>query len=533
VEGAVIVAGNIFGDIFSTIGNVLGGAASAAAAGIIIVLAHAVLGSLTRAIEWLSTVWVNTPTPTLVDASGTATGTVAWMQGELLPLTAALAVGSIIFGGARIAVAEAGHTEAREFTRWLFVYALASAGGVAFAAMVIRTCDGFANYIIAQATTGSNFGDHLAQALGLVTQAVGSGTLQPQGGFLLGLAGTGASAMLAIIIGAIALVASFVEFMLMAFRGGVLVILCGLIPLAAAFSNIPTGERWLRRIAGWILALALYKLAAAFCYAAAFRLSAGTDAISVMDGLALLIVSVLALPVLLRLTLPAAEHFTLHRGAAATTRTAIGAMPTGAITLAATGGGGGAVMATGALGQQLASTGSQGDGAASGASGVGAVPGGGSSPAASGHGGADASGSRGASVPSPAGMSGADGTRNSGGVGDSSGGPTNPTGGEGSPGGGITGATSTSFTVPGRGGSRGGDAASAGGGSAMPSGAPDAGSPPDRGGIEGSRVNFQVPGEEPAGGSGVPRHSQSGLFSPHGSSNADDPARTDESWSDD
>lgn len=187
----MIVAGDIFGDIFSTIGNVLGGAASSAAAGIITVFAHAVLGSLTRAIGWLSTVWMNTPTPTLVDASGTATGTVAWMQGELLPLTAALAVGSVIVGGAKIAVAEAGHTEMREFTRWLFVYVLASAGGVAFAAMVISTCDGFANYVIAQATTGSNFGDHLAQGLGLATQAVGSATLQPQGGFLLGLAGTG------------------------------------------------------------------------------------------------------------------------------------------------------------------------------------------------------------------------------------------------------------------------------------------------------------------------------------------------------
>jgi hypothetical protein len=83
VGGAVIFSGDIFSDIFSTIGNVLSGAASSAAAGIITVFAHAVLGSLTRTIEWLSTVWMSTPTPTLVDASGTATGTVAWMQGEL------------------------------------------------------------------------------------------------------------------------------------------------------------------------------------------------------------------------------------------------------------------------------------------------------------------------------------------------------------------------------------------------------------------------------------------------------------------
>jgi hypothetical protein len=526
VEAVVIVASDIFGDIVSTIGNVLGGAASSAAAGIITVFAHAVLGSLTRAIEWLSTVWMNTPTPTLADASGTATGTVAWMQNELLPLTAALAVGSVIVGGAKIAVAEAGHTEAREFTRWLFVYALASAGGVAFAAMLISTCDGFANYIIGQATTGSNFGDRLAQGLGLVTQAVGSGTLQPQGGFLLGLAGTAGSAMLAIVIGLIALAASFVEFVLMAFRGGVLVILCGLIPLAAAFSNVPTGERWLRRIAGWIVALALYKLAAAFCYAAAFRLSAGTDVIAVMDGLALLVVSVLALPVLLRLTLPAAEHFALHRGAAATTRMAIGAMPTGAITLAATGRGAGAVVATGAGERGLASSAGRGGGVGGGPPGAGAASGGDNRRAGSGHGGGDPGGSTGGRVPGGAGEA-----RGSDGAGNAPGGPASPTGGEGSPGGGIARGTSTSFAVPGRGGSPDRDAASAGGGPGMPSSAPKGGALPDGGGVGASRVDFEVEGTAPPGGSGAPGHSQSGPLQPPDLSNRDDPTGTDESWS--
>ena len=70
VEVLVIVAADIFSDVGSAVGNVLGGVASSAAAGIITVFAHAVLGSLTKAIEWLSTVWINTPTPALVDASG-------------------------------------------------------------------------------------------------------------------------------------------------------------------------------------------------------------------------------------------------------------------------------------------------------------------------------------------------------------------------------------------------------------------------------------------------------------------------------
>ena len=527
----MIVAGDIFGDIVSTIGNVLGGAASSAA-GIITVFAHAVLGSLTRAIEWLSTVWMNTPTPTLVDASGSPTGAVAWMQGELLPLTAALSVGSVIVGGARIAIAEAGQGEAREFTKWLFVYVLASAGGVAFAAMLVATCDGFASYIIGQATTGSNFGDHLAQGLGLVTQAVGSSTLQPQGGFLLGLAGTAGGAMLAIVIGAIALIASFVEFVLMAFRGGVLVILCGLIPLAAAFSNVPTGERWLRRIAGWIVALALYKLAAAFCYAAAFRLSVGTDVIAVMDGLALLVVSVLALPVLLRLTLPAAEHFTLHRGAAATTGAAIGAMPTGAISLAATAGGRGAAMASGAVGQRLAGTPSQRGEAAGGPSGAREGGSGGSRPASgAGNGSTGAGGSAGAA--GSRGVSSGVGTKGSDDAGDRPGGPASPTGGGGSPGGGITGTTSTSFAMPARGNAPDRDAASAGDAPAMPSRAPEGGARVDGGDVERSSVEFGAADEGAAGATGGPGHSQSGRVHPYESSSGDDPTGTDESWSSD
>lgn len=500
----MIVVADIFGDIVSTIGNVLGGAASSAAAGIITVFAHAVLGSLTRAIEWLSTVWMNTPTPALVNPSGNATGTVAWMQGELVPLTAALAVGSVIVGGAKIAIAEAGHAEVREFTRWLVVYVLASACGVAFAAMLITTCDGFANYIIAQATMGSNFGDHLAQGLGLATQAVGSTTLQPQGGFLLGLAGTGASAMLAIVIGAFALVASFVEFMLMAFRGGVLVILCGLIPLAAAFSNVPTGERWLRRIAGWIVALGLYKLAAAFCYAAAFRLSAGTNVIAVMDGLALLVVSVLALPLLLRLTLPAAEHFTLHRGAAATTRTAMGAMPTGAVPLAATASRGGAVLATGAA-EQFASGASRSGGTVGGPSGTGAARGQGG---ASRDGATGARGAAGPSPPGPPGWTGGDGAKRSDRSGGRPAGPAHPTG-EGSPGGEIAGTASTGLAGPGRGAS------------------------PNRETIDASRGTFEAGGEAPPGGSAAPVRSQTERVQPPEVSGGEDRTGTDEPWSGD
>jgi hypothetical protein len=387
--------------------------------------------------------------------------------------------------------------------------------------MMITTFDGFANYIVAQATVGSNFGDHLAQALGLASQAVGSHTLEPQGGFLIGLAGTASSAILAIFIGVLALIASFVEFLLMVFRGGVLVILCGVIPLAAAFSNIPAGERWLRRISGWIVALALYKLAAALCYAAAFRLTAGTDVIGVMDGLGLLIVSVVALPVLLRLTLPAAEHFTLHRGAAASTRVAVGALPTGAVTtLAATGGATGAAMATGMVSHQTAGA-ANGAGHAPGAA-SGASAGHGSGPArASRNDQTGSSGSAEVRTPRSRGLAGGDGAAGSAGAGE----PASPTAGEGSRGGGITRATSTSFGIPGSAGSRDQDTSSR---PARPSGAPEGGTRPEP--VEGSREEPRGVGEAPAGGSAAPHRSpRMPVDEPKSSSK--NPTGTDESGS--
>ena len=169
-----VVPADVLGDVFGFFTNILGGAASSAAGDIITVFAKAILGSLTQAVEWLATVWIGTPTPTIADATGSATGTTAWLQGELLPITASLAVLSVLIGGARIAYAEHGAGEAREFTKWLFCYVVASAGGVALAALVINTCDVTASYVITQSTHGQNFGDHLAQGLGLVTQATGS-----------------------------------------------------------------------------------------------------------------------------------------------------------------------------------------------------------------------------------------------------------------------------------------------------------------------------------------------------------------------
>src|SRR3546814_1433386 len=80
-----------------------------------------------------------------------------------------------------------------------------------------------------------------------------------------------------LILGAIALLMVFVQVALMVVRGGLLVILAGVLPLAASFTNTQMGKQWFGRIVGWTFAFILYKPAAALIYSAAFQL-VGTDA---------------------------------------------------------------------------------------------------------------------------------------------------------------------------------------------------------------------------------------------------------------
>ena len=62
-------------------------------------------------------------------------------------------------------------------------------------------------------------------------------------------------------------------------RSGMLVILCGVLPLTASFTNTQTGKSWFTKCIGWLTAFIMYKPAAAIVYAGAFRL-AGADAFS-------------------------------------------------------------------------------------------------------------------------------------------------------------------------------------------------------------------------------------------------------------
>ena len=69
------------------VGKAVGGAISSVAGDAITALAKAVLGALGHAVEWASTLWVGIGTPPVADAAGQPTGTVAFLQQNLLVFT--------------------------------------------------------------------------------------------------------------------------------------------------------------------------------------------------------------------------------------------------------------------------------------------------------------------------------------------------------------------------------------------------------------------------------------------------------------
>ncbi len=109
------------------------------------------------------------------------------------------------------------------------------------------------------------------------------------------------------LLGLLALLMSYIQIVLMVVRGGMLVVLGGILPVTASFTNTEMGRMWFKRAIGWTIAFILYKPAAAIVYAAAFRMTGmdlfktdGTGLLQILTGLALMLIALIALPALIR-----------------------------------------------------------------------------------------------------------------------------------------------------------------------------------------------------------------------------------------
>lgn len=255
------------------VSNVVKSVTSGATSDVLSGIAQAISAGVRWVVTNTATWWVRIPSPNLA-----AEPAVTRIQQWLLPITAAVAVGGVIAAGARMALTRRA-SPLLDITGGLLTVALASTLGVAAATLLLKAGDAWSAWIL-QVSTGGEF----TQRLNLVLQLGG---------------GTAAAVML--VFGLIAIVLSLVQAVLMLFRQAALLILAGVLPLAAAGSIAPMTRTWVRKVTAWMLALICYKPAAAAVYAAAFTLiGTGRSPRTVLMGFVMLLLSVLTLPALMK-----------------------------------------------------------------------------------------------------------------------------------------------------------------------------------------------------------------------------------------
>jgi hypothetical protein len=249
--------------------SVAGLAASGALDGIASAIQSGTAWVVTNSIDW----WIRVPSPDL-----TAQPVVGRLQQWVLPIAVAVAVFGLLVAGGKMALTRKANPLV-DAGSGLVIIAATSAIGVLLPTLLISAGDAWSTWVL-QASTGGQFASRLTELLSL----------------------SGAPAGVTVVLGIVAMIISAAQAVLMLFRQGALIILAGTLPLAAAGTLTPATRTWFKRVTGWMLGLIFYKPAAAAVYATAFiMIGSGSGLRAVLTGFAMVLISLLALPVLMRL----------------------------------------------------------------------------------------------------------------------------------------------------------------------------------------------------------------------------------------
>ncbi|WP_298325102.1 hypothetical protein, partial [Haloactinopolyspora sp.] len=273
-----------------------------------------------------------------------AGGAVLFLQSGLWWYMGAAAVVSVIIGGARMAWEQRAEP-GRETVKSLLTLVVVAGAGVTIVGLLVAAADSFSVWLIngslsCDVTTDSAcFGENMLTLLALTTNPAAGGL----------------GALLIIIPGLIAILAAAFQIVLMVARGGMLVILAGILPLSASFTNTEMGKGWFKKCVSWLVAFILYKPAAAIVYAAAFQLVGtdvfsddGTGLLAVLTGLMLMIIALFAMPALMRFVTPMVGALAGGAAGGAMAVGALAALPSGAAAVGRLAAGGGSASSAAA-----------------------------------------------------------------------------------------------------------------------------------------------------------------------------------------
>ena len=282
---------------------VAGTVASGALNGIASAIQSGISWMVAQTVTW----WVTIPSPDLAGEPA-----VGRLQQWIMPLAVAVAVLGLIIAGGRMALTRRANPLI-DAGSGLAVIAATSAVGVLLPSLLLKAGDAWSSWVLQQ-STGGQFAARLTDVLTL----------------------DGTNPAVVVVLGIVAIIISAVQAVLMLFRQGALVVLAGVLPLAAAGMLTPATRGWFRRVTSWMLALIFYKPAAAAVYATAFTMiGTGRDARTVLMGFAMVFMSLLALPVLMRFFTWTTGHVADSSGGGGFLQTALG----GAVAIGALRGG--------------------------------------------------------------------------------------------------------------------------------------------------------------------------------------------------
>ncbi|MEQ0560716.1 hypothetical protein ABJI51_16640 [Amycolatopsis sp. NEAU-NG30] len=199
------------------------------------------------------------------------------IQQYTMPLSVIMLMAGVILAAARTALVRRSEPLTNLAVNLLVFLVLTTAGAGLLGALQAGG-DAFSAWIIAEA--GANFGERFAQAA----------TSSYSGAFGV------------ILISLLCIVISFVQWVLMLFRNAALVLLAGSMGFAAAASTVQGRTDSAKRVVTWAVSILLYKPIGALIYAAGFTtISEGGSLLVMLQGVVILLMAIIALPLLVRL----------------------------------------------------------------------------------------------------------------------------------------------------------------------------------------------------------------------------------------
>ena len=225
-----------------------------------------------------------------------AGGAAGFLQSRLFFYVGAMAIVSVIIAGIKMAW-EQRADPGKELLKSLLTLLVVATASVAFINAAITLADEFSLWIIEEAVGESDIGVIVTSFLAVTGMAALKGA---PGGFVV-----------VILLGLIIVIAGLLQMVVMMIRDGMLILLAGVLPLTAAFTNTQMGKQWFQKAIGWLVAFLLYKPVAAIIYALVFVLlgydqDAPTQAelYDIVLGLTMMLLAIFALPALMKFVTP-------------------------------------------------------------------------------------------------------------------------------------------------------------------------------------------------------------------------------------